>query len=318
MTADLRKPITLTTKQKAYLALTCTSIVWGTTWVASKIAVQGMPGLQVAGIRQLTGGSILISFFLLKGQKIPTLTQFGWLIGMGILMFVCSNGLALVSLQYIPSGLSALITALYPLCVVLIELVLYKNNKIGLFTFTGLFLGIGGIVIVFYDNAFHGHAEGYGFGIFTAIISMIAWAIATIIIARKKIGMNPYNATGWQMFTSSIILLGITRISGNHIPISQIPFQSWAAIAYLVIAGSLISFAAFIYSMKHLEPSIAALYAYINPIVAIIVGSLLVGEKLTLTILAGSLITLAGVYIVNQSLKKQKKNIQLIDDADGV
>ncbi len=306
----------MTTKQKAYFALAGTSILWGTTWVASRIAVQKAPGLQIAAIRQLIAGTLLVSFFLLRGQKIPSRKQFAWLLLMSLLMFVSSNGLATISVKYIPSGLSALIAALYPLCVVIIEMVFFKNNKITLFTILGLLLGIGGIAIVFYDNAFHAHPNGYGLGILTSVISMITWSIATVFIARKKMDMNPYNATGWEMLIGSIILISFIWISGDHIPLSNIQPEAWAAIAYLVTAGSVIAFAAFIYTMKHLPPAIAALYAYLNPIVAIIVGSIIVGEKLTVVILVGSLITLVGVYIVNQSLKKQRDYIQM--DADAI
>lgn len=296
----------MTTKQKAYIALAATSILWGMTWVASKIAVQGMPGLQVAGIRQFTGGSLLVAFFLLKGEKLPDKKQFLWLTGMAILMFVGSNGLATVSLKYIPSGLGALIAALYPLCVVIIERVLYKNNKIGALTFIGLLLGIGGIGIVFYDNAFHSHTDGFTWGILAATGSMLTWSVATIIIAREKITINPYNATGWQMLIGAIILLCITAITGDHVPLAHVPAKTWAAIAFLVAAGSIIAFAAFIYTMRHMEPAIAALYAYINPLVAIITGTLIIGEKLTVTIMLGSIVTLIGVYLVNQSMRKQK------------
>lgn len=278
--------------------------------------MQKAPGLQIAAIRQLIAGTLLVSFFLLRGQKIPSRKQFAWLLLMSLLMFVSSNGLATISVKYIPSGLSALIAALYPLCVVIIEMVFFKNNKITLFTILGLLLGIGGIAIVFYDNAFHAHPNGYGLGILTSVISMITWSIATVFIARKKMDMNPYNATGWEMLIGSIILISFIWISGDHIPLSNIQPEAWAAIAYLVTAGSVIAFAAFIYTMKHLPPAIAALYAYLNPIVAIIVGSIIVGEKLTLVILVGSLITLVGVYIVNQSLKKQRDYIQM--DADAI
>ena len=258
----------MTIKQKAYLALAATSIIWGTTWVASKIAVQKVPGLQIAGIRQAAAGIILVSFFLLKGQKIPTLTQFFWLTIMSLLMFVGSNGLATVSLQFIPSGLSSLIASLYPLSVVLIEMIFLKNKKINTYTFIGLFLGIGGIALVFYDNSFHVHPSGYGFGLFTSLMSMLTWSAGTIILTRKKLNINPYFAIGWEMLIGACVLLIIVAITGKHISLMAIPSASWIALAYLVIAGSIISFAAFIYTMKNLEPSIAALYAYMNPIVA--------------------------------------------------
>lgn len=293
-------------KNKAYIALLITSLVWGTTWVVSKIGVQKTPAFEVASIRQFSGGILYVCFFLFKGLPLPTKNQFKWLSIMAVLMFVSSNGLATLALRYIPSGLAALIAALYPLSVVLIEMIFYKNNKINWGTFIGLFLGIAGIALVFYDSAFHNHSEGYWFGIMLSLIAMITWAVATIFIARKKTDMNPYYATGWQMLISSFIMFLIVMISGDSIPISSIPLQTWAALAYLVSAGSIFAFIAFIYSMKNLEPGIASLYAYINPIVAILVGSVIMNEKVTLNIIIGSAITLGGVYLVNKSLKALK------------
>ncbi|MCX6207548.1 MAG: EamA family transporter [Bacteroidetes bacterium] len=293
-------------KNKAYIALLITSLVWGTTWVVSKIGVQKTPAFEVASIRQFSGGILYVCFFLFKGLPLPTKNQFKWLSIMAVLMFVSSNGLATLALRYIPSGLAALIAALYPLSVVLIEMIFYKNNKINWGTFIGLFLGIAGIALVFYDSAFHNHSEGYWFGIMLSLIAMITWAVATIFIARKKTDMNPYYATGWQMLISSFIMFLIVMISGDSIPISSIPLQTWAALAYLVSAGSIFAFIAFIYSMKNLEPGIASLYAYINPIVAILVGSVIMNEKVTLNIIIGSAITLGGVNLVNKSLKALK------------
>ena len=297
----------MTQPQKAYFSLALTSILWGTTWVASKVAVQHAPGLQVAGMRQLIAGSILVSWFLLKKEPLPRLAQFRWLLLMAVLMFVCSNGLATISLKYISSGLSSLIAAMYPLCVVIMEMIFFGNKKITAFTFAGLLLGIGGIAVVLYSHAFQPQPPGYGLGILTSVISMLGWSVATLIIARKKIEMNPYHATGWQMLLGAGMLLSLSLISGNTIPLSAIKLETWLAIAYLVSAGSVIAFAAFIYSMKNLEPAIASLYAYLNPIVAILVGAFLVNEHLTLPIIVGTLITLAGVFIVNSSLHREKE-----------
>jgi drug/metabolite transporter (DMT)-like permease len=308
----------LTTKQKAYIALTLTSTVWGTSWVVSKIGIQKVPGLEVASVRQLIAGVLLVSFFLIKGEKLPTKKEFLWLGMMAVLLFVSANGIATLALKTIPSGMGALISALYPLCVVIIERLFFKNTRITPLTFTGLLLGIGGIALVFYDNAFHNHSEGYTWGSILSLIAMLSWSIGTIVLSRTKLKINPYYATGWEMLISSFILLIMLAVSGKSIPLSQIPLQSWGAIAYLVIASNLITFAAFIYTMKHLEPAVASLYAYINPIVAILVGSLVVDEKITLKIIAGSLITLIGVYLVNQSLKKQKEQLTVLSDADAM
>jgi len=298
----------MTTKQKAYIGLVATSIIWGTSWVASKIAVKGgVPGLEVAAIRQFMGGVLFVGFFLIRGEKIPSARQMLWLAGMGALLFVIANGFATVALRYIPSGLAALIAALYPLSVVIIERIFFRNTKITWVTFLGLLLGITGIGIVFYDNAFHSQPEGYVLGLILSLIAMLSWSIGTIIIARNKVKINAYNATGWQMLLGSFLLMIMTLASGNIMPISAIPASTWLAIAYLVFVSSIVAFVAFIYTMKHLEPAIAALYAYINPIIAILTGSVLMDEKLTVDILIGSAITLVGVFLVNRSLKKQRE-----------
>jgi len=157
--------------------------------------------------------------------------------------------------------------------------------------------------VVFYDNAFHNHKEGFWIGVAVSMIAMITWAMTTIFIAKKKSELNPYNALGWQMLLSSFIMYGIANATGDIIPFAKIPLETWATLAYMVGAGSIIAFIAFIYSMKNLEPGIAALYAYINPIVAILVGSLLVDEKLTINILIGSAITLIGCVLGKQKFE---------------
>ncbi len=293
-----------TSNHKAYIALAATSLIWGTTWVAMKFGLKGLPPLELASIRQFIAGNIFIIFFLFKKESIPTLQQFKKLFFLAILTFVLANAVSTWSLKFISSGLGALIGALYPLSVVIIEFFFFKNKSINYLTVIGILLGICGIVFVFYDNAFGVHPKGYFFGICLAIIAMLAWSVSSILISRKYIQINPYFGMGWQMLISSIIV-GIFSISSEEIvAISDISFSTWMAITYLIIAGSIIAIVAFIYSLKHLNPAIAVLYAYINPIIAMITGSILLNEKLTAIIIIGSLITLTGVYLVNFSMKK--------------
>lgn len=296
----------MTTRQRAYFALSVTSIVWGTSWVASRYAVQSAPALQVSATRQMIAGVLFAGFFLLKGEKLPNPKQMLWLAGMSILLFVFANGLATVGVKYISSGLAALIAALYPLSVVIIEKIFFKNRKIGWVTFLGIVLGITGIAIVFYDNAFHHQGPNYWIGILVSVIAMLSWSVGTIIISRKQINLNPYYAIGWEMIFASLFLFASAAVTGNLVPFSTFPAQTWYAISYLVMMGSLIAVVAFLYTMKHLEASVAALYAYVNPIVAIVIGSYLIKEPLTKEIIIGSCVTLIGVYLVNQSLRKQK------------
>ena len=309
----------MTTKQKAYIGLVLTSTIWGTTWVASKYGIkQGIFAFELSAIRNGLGGLALIVFFLLKGQKLPTFKEFKWLLGMSILLFVIANGFSTYALNEIPSGLAALIAALYPLSVVIIEKIKYKNTKITTLTFQGMLLGIIGIGIVFYENLAVHNSVGYFIGVVVSLIAMLSWSFGTIFIARNKMGMNPYYATGWQMFLSCFFLGAAAVASGKSTPIQEITFTIWIVIAYLIIASSIVAFAAFIYTMKYLPPAIASLYAYINPIVATIVGAYTVNEKLSLPIFIGSFVTLTGVYLVNRSMKKQHQEIIPVTDADGM
>ena len=291
-------------KNKAYLSLAATSILWGTTWVASRVAVQQTPGLEVSYIRQFIAGSLILLFFLVRGEKLPTLQQFRWLAILSVFVFVLANGLSTWSVKYVPSGLAALIGALYPLCVVIIDMLFFRQNRTTPLTMIGMLIGLGGVVIVFYENAFHEQPEGYMLGVILGLIAMLSWSIGTIFIARNKYKLNPYYAMGWQMFIGSFLIFLVAQISGNNIPMSEISVQTWAAIAYLVSMGSIVAFMAFIHSMKYLPAAIAALYAYINPIVAMITGTFLLNEPFTFNLLLGAIITLAGVYLVNYSIKK--------------
>ncbi len=221
-------------------------------------------------------------------------------------MFVINNGFSTWSVKYIPSGLAALIGSLYPLSVVMIEMLFLKKRKYKLVTFAGLFLGITGIAIVFYENTSRQNPDGYFFGLAICFIAMLSWSIGTILIARNKYQMNFYYATGWQMLIASFLIYIMAVSTNNSTPLHNIPASTWGCIAYLVIAGSIIAFAAFIYTLKHLPPAIASLYAYVNPIIAILVSSaIFVDEPLTLIVLLGSLVALSGVYIVNMSLKNK-------------
>ena len=287
-----------------------TSVVWGTTWIASKLGVNEIPALQMAYIRQFIAGVLFVSFFLFyKKIPLPSLIQFRWLFIMAIIMFVSANGLSTWSIKFIPAGLSSLIGALYPLSVVIIEKVFFKSKRMTGVTFLGLFLGIAGIAIVFYENAFHHTGPNFLFGVFLSSVAMLSWSVGTIFIARNKVEINPYYGIGWQMLISSFILFVIAQTTQPIIPFRDIPLKVWLVIGYLVLFGSLIAFVAFIYSMKKLPAAVASLYAYINPLIAMIGGYLILNEKLSVNILWGSGVTLIGVFLVNYSVKRSEKII---------
>jgi drug/metabolite transporter (DMT)-like permease len=294
-------------KTRALVAVGMVSLFWGTTWLASKKGVETVPGLQLAGIRQFLGGSIyLIYFLLIKKHPMPglkLLMQFVW---MSLLMFVISNGFSTWSLQYIPSGLGAVIGAISPIWIAVFSVIMIRETKLNLTTSLGLLLGFMGILIIFYDYLDAFLNTKFTIGIILGIFATMTWAIGTIYTVRHARDLNPYYSVGWQMFLSGVILTVTSRVTGQYVPLKETTPTTWFAIGYLVIIGSIITLAAFIYALKRLPPAQASVYAYINPIVAVIIGSLLNNEKLSMVIAGGTLVTLLGVYLVNTGYKKAK------------
>ncbi len=299
-------------RSAGYVALTLTSLLWGTTWVASKIGIQEMPVLQMTAIRQLIAGLIMVGFFMLKKRSsIPTRKQFRQIFFLSLFMFVLANGLSTWSLMYIPAGLSALLGALYPQSVVVIEFAFFKKKGPDLLMGLGFLLGIAGVAIVFYENLSVELTAAFISGISLSLGAMLSWSMGTIFITNIKMELNPYYSTGWQMVISSGMLYLMSVLVQPSIPLGDISLKAWGVILYLVLFGSIIAFAAFIFSMKRLPVAIASLYAYINPLVAMVAGYFILGEKLTIFIFWGAIVTLAGVFIVNYG---HKRNLEKITD----
>jgi len=296
--------------KKAYWALVATSILWGTSWIASKIAVTDMPALQVSYIRQFCAGSLfLLYFFIFDRQPLPSLKLFRHMTVMAFLVFLLANGLSTWGLKYIPTGLASLIGALYPLCVVLIEWIFFKKRNVTPLTFIGLIIGILGVGYVFYENMLGQLTPQLVFGLVLSIVAILAWSLGTIFLSRHHLDINPYYAMGWQMIIGSVMVFVLAHIVQQPVPLSAVTSKSWFSICYLVLVGSTFSFIAFLYTIKWLPSAIASLYAYVNPIVATIIASFLLDEKISITIMIGTVITLIGVYLVNRSVKKEKEEM---------
>jgi len=286
------------------LALCWVSFFWGTTWLASKEGVKYMPALQLAGIRQFIGGFLYVSYFLFKKTPWPKGKQWKTIFILSILNFVLSNGLSTWGVKYISSGLGAIIGALVPLWVVIISL--FRGEKLARLAFFGLIISFAGVCVIFYNHLSDFLIPDFRFGIILSIIATITWAFGTLYTKKKAASFNPYFSLGLQMLISSILLLAITGATGTGVSITSIPANSWWAIGYLVIVGSVLTFIAFIYMLQKLPPELNSIYAYINPIVAVLLGAIIFGEPLTMALAIGGGVTLCGLYMVNYSIRKAR------------
>jgi drug/metabolite transporter (DMT)-like permease len=291
------------TKNKALFALVWVSFFWGTTWLASKEAVQNAPALQVIAIRQLIAGVLYIGFFLLKKEAWPRGRQWMVILVLSFLNFMLSNALSTWGIKFIPSGLGAIMGAIFPLWLVIITM--FKGKRLPGQATLGLLLGFGGVCIIFYEHIKDFVNPDFTFGIILSLGATISWAFGTLYTKQEAINFNPYFSLGFQMLFSGIIVLCFAEAMGTTVPLAAIPSSSWWAMGYLVVIGSVLTFVAYLYALQHLPTALASIYAYINPIVAVLLGALLADEKLTMFIAVGGGITIAGVYLVNNSLKKK-------------
>lgn len=286
------------------VALCWVSFFWGTTWLASKEGVKHMPALQLAGIRQLLGGTLYVAYFLYKKAPWPRGKQWKTIVILSILNFVLSNGLSTWGVKFISSGLGAIIGALVPLWVVII--CFFRGEKLARLAFFGLVVSFGGVCVIFYDHLSDFLKPDFRFGIIVSIVATITWAFGTIHTKKKAGSFNPYFSLGLQMLISSCITLSVVGATGTGVNLSLIPANSWWSIGYLVLIGSVLTFIAFIYMLQRLPPEINSIYAYINPIVAVLLGTIIYGESLTTVIAIGGFVTLCGLYLVNYSIRKER------------
>jgi len=292
-----------TSKQKALLALAWVCFFWGTTWLASKQGVKYMPAIQLCAIRQLLGGSVYLIYFILTKHPWPKGKQWITILILSVLNFMLSNGLSTWGVQYISSGLGAIIGAIFPLWLVLIAL--FGGDRLPQKAILGMVMGFGGVCIIFYDHLKDFLNADFSKGIILSVIATISWSFGTLYTKKHAANFNPYFSLGLQMLISSMALFTVCNATGNAVGIADIPAKSWWAILYLVVIGSVLTFIAYIYSLQRLPTSLASLYAYINPMVAVLLGALIFHEKLNMYIAIGGAVTIAGVYLVNDTFRKK-------------
>jgi drug/metabolite transporter (DMT)-like permease len=292
---------------KAYIALGIVSFFWGTTYIATRIGAQHMPGLFVSGIRQFLSGFILVAYFLIRGHQLPGWSILKRISVQSIFMLCLANGLLSWSVEYISGGLAAIIAALVPLFIALFTLWLSKCSKITRWMIVGMVIGFAGVIVIFYDYITQLQNRSFVFGVVLALLSTLSWSFGTVYTSKQKPPIDILFNVGLQMLIAGILVLIVCAITGKYISVMDIGQESWLALSYLVVFGSLVAYSAYVFVIGKLPPTQVSVYAYINPVVAVVVGWLLLSEKMNGNMVIGTLITLGGVYLVNREFKKVKQ-----------
>lgn len=283
-----------------YIALSAICLIWGTTYLVLRIAVLQFPPFLFVAIRQLLAGSLLIGFMLLSGKAAwPDRAHVVRQAVAGFFMLTLGNGLVAWAEVVVPSGVAAILCSLMPMVVILINLGINKDERPTVAILAGVLLGLGGIMMIFGEHLVDFAKVEYQVGILVIFVAVLSWAGGSIWLKKRGNDGNAFLNAGLQMFFAGIWLIPGALIFDDFSRITW-SAEAFYSMVYLVLIGSIVAYACYSYVLRKLPMTIVSLYAYVNPIVAVILGWLVLGEKLNLKIGIAILITVAGIYIVNR------------------
>lgn len=285
----------------AYLALAAICIIWGTTYTAIKFAVRDFPPFLLVGMRQCSAGLILLIWAFATGKIHNINRRYVLTQGLvGLATITGGNGFITWGMQYVSSGLSSVIGSLTPVIVVLINLMWRGTEKINWYVICGVLLGFGGLAVIFSEGWRDFMNPAYRWGIAGCFASCFTWSLGTVMAKRfNRKDVSPILNAGLQITAGGLGGFTLSALFDTSHTIHH-TLEGWGALVYLVTIGSAVAFTLYMFVLKHLSATLASIYSYINPVVAILLGWLLLGEHLSWFEGAGMLVTIGGVWLVNR------------------
>lgn len=298
------------------LAFAAVYLIWGSTYLGIKYAIETIPAFMMAGGRFIIAGSILyfISRFTKDYEK-PKFYQWRTSFIVGALLLLVGNGGVVIAQHYIPSSTVALLIATEPLWVVLVGWVLMGGQRPNLKIVLGILVGFVGVSLLISGGGISlGNGNGQLLGVGLIILSTIGWAIGSLYGLKAKAVKSTTQAAAMQMLAGGFLLFVVSLIRGewSTFNIANVSNVSLTAFAYLVIFGSIIGYTAYSWLLKNVEPSLASTYAYVNPLVAVLLGWGIAGESLTGKMLIGAGIIVSSVVLITSDHKE--KEVQKDDE----
>ncbi len=282
-------------------------LLWGSTYLAIRFAIETLPPLLMAGVRFLLAGGVLYAFMRLRGQPAPTRRHWKSAAVIGALLLVCGNGGVTLAERTVPSGVAALLVAMVPLWMVLLEWLRPGGTRPTGRVAVGLAVGFAGMVILVGPSQLAGAGAVHFGGAALVLGGSLAWSIGSIHARRATLPDNAFVATGMEMMCGGVLLLVAGAARGELAGLDPAAFtgRSLAAFAYLVVFGSLVGFTAYIWLLGVSSPARVSTYAYVNPVVAVFLGWLMAGEALTARVLIAAAVIVAAVAVITTGRQPQ-------------
>ncbi|MFN5025725.1 MAG: EamA family transporter [Bacteroidota bacterium] len=285
------------------MAFAAVSIFWGTTFFAIRIGVESFPPFLMAAFRHSIGGILICSYFLLRGYSIPAWPSLKVFAINGFLMLVIGNGLVTWAEMYVSSGLAAIICSLTPIWIVGFNSFTKGKELLNTKIVTGFVLCLLAQLLIFKNSMDEFSNANYTMGIVFVLIANIAWALGSVYSKNHHTETHPLFGAGLQMISGGVTLHIIGASMGEWQHFSPNGEALWA-LAYLIVFGSILAYGCYMYILKNMPATIVSTYAYINTVVAVVMGWLWLNEQLTMEMFAGVLVTLSGLWLVNKGMNK--------------
>jgi drug/metabolite transporter (DMT)-like permease len=285
--------------RRAWIAWSAICFIWGTTYLAIKVSLETIPPFLVGGLRYVAGGATLATVLVARGRSLPPPAHWRRLAVLGFFMLMLGNGGVVWGEQFVPSGLTAVLVGTSPFWMVVVDGMLPGGRRLRLREWTGLAVGFLGIVILVWPDITAGGAGARGFavGVIALQIACAGWAIGSAYTRRHVMPRDVLGSAAVQMIFGGAFMLLAGTLLGEW---GSLTFsaRSLSAMAYLVIAGSVIAFAAYSYALQHLDVAVVSLYTYVNPVIAVALGTLILGEVFHVRMIVAAAVIVLGVIVV--------------------
>jgi len=304
---------------KVLLAFSIIYFVWGSTFLAIRVGVREVPPFLLAGMRFLVAGIVLYGWMRARGTRSPTRREWGGATLLALLIFVCDYGLLFWAERRVPSGIAAVMLATIPVFMALSEIVILKTQRLTMRLAVALVVGIGGVAVLVSHSVSFGDAPIDPVGACALIAAAISWSAASALTRKLALPAEKAMSSGVQMLAGGVLLVLTAALLGEFrgFHMEMVSVKAWLALTYLIVAGSIIGFTAYVWLIHHESPTKVGTYAYVNPVVAVLVGYFFGGEALGARTVAGAAMVLVSVVVITTT-PKQSQAAPSLQKADEV
>jgi drug/metabolite transporter (DMT)-like permease len=279
-------------------------VIWGSTYLAIWYAVATIPPLYTAGFRHLVAGTLLLLAALAKGQR-PSGAQVRASVVIGFLFFLVGHGTLHWAETQVPTGLASLLIASEPIWVFLIACAVEKRWRMNPALASGVILGLAGVALLLGRDLWS-KGSGVFLGAVACLVGAISWSAGILYSRRSRLSGSPLLLSALSLLAGSLMLLAAGTLAGEYrgFSLHSVTLRSWLALAYLVVFGSVITFTAYNWLLERYSPTLVATHTYVNPVVAVLLGWWLAGERVSFNVLLSAAMVVAAVFLVDRGMAR--------------